>query len=149
MARLMDHMFGYGGGKQLLRTAANMTGTVIYKGAMPGVTRKGVSLIKEPGNLLDNLPAYSVGLRGKAALKRETDYGSHNLTVLTQAGRRLTSVDLIGFAALFRDLVEGTLAPWWGEAQQNSLEPWALKRKRELAANHRTLPVPAVDHDAR
>jgi hypothetical protein len=130
VARLMDAMFGFGSGKQLLRTAADMTDTIIYKGALPGVTRKGVSLVKEPGNLLENLAAYSVGLRGKVALKREDGPGSHKISILTQAGRRLTSVDLVGFAALFRDLVEKTMVPWWLDAQRNSLEPWVLNRKR-------------------
>ena len=131
VAKLMDHMFGYGDGRQVLRAAADMTNTRIYKGAMPGYTRKGISLTKEPGHLLDNLPAYSVGLRGKAALMRESQSGSHALGVLHEAGRRVTSVDLVAFTALFRDLVEHTLAPWWGEAQRNSLEVWALNRKLE------------------
>lgn len=126
----MDILFGYGEGRLLLRTAATMLHTTVASGAMPGITRKGVSLTREPGHLLHNLPAYALGMKGKAAMKREQQ-GTHNLAWLTEAGRRLTSVDLISFATLFKDVMEKAVAPWSAIVQSNSMEPWVLCRKLE------------------
>jgi hypothetical protein len=130
LGRLMDTFFGFGDGRLLLRTAASVTDTSIRSGAMPNVTRKGVSLTREPGHLLDNLPAYAVAMRGKVALKRE-NRGQHNLTVLIEAGRRLTAVDTVAFATLFKDVLEKAVAPWTAVVQSSSVEPWVLSRRVE------------------
>ncbi len=130
VAQLMDVLFGHGDGRLLLRTAAEMADTTIRRGAMPGLTRKGAGLTREPGQLLDNLPAYAVGLRGKVAHKREGRHGP-NLGILTEAGRRLTAVDFVAFAAGFRDVLQRVVAPWVADTQKSSMEPWVLNRKME------------------
>jgi hypothetical protein len=133
VGRVMDVLFGYGDGRLLLRASAESIQTSTRSGAMPGLTRSGVTLTREPGHLLENLPAYSVALRGKVAMKRE-QRGSHNLGVLVDAGRRLTAVDLVAFATLFKDVMERAVAPWAAAIQSSSLEPWVinLKYSRQL-----------------
>ena len=128
VGRLMDTFFGFGDGRLLLRTAASMVDTAIRSGALPGITRKGVTLTREPGHLLDNLPAYAVAMPGKAALKRE-HRGQHNLELLIEVGRRLTAVDTIAFATLFKDVLEKAVAPWTAVVQSSSAEPWVLSKK--------------------
>jgi hypothetical protein len=130
IGRLMDVFFGFGDGRLLLRSAASMIDTSTRSGAMPGITRKGVSLTREPGHLLDNLPAYAVAMRGKSALRREKR-GQHTLEVLTEAGRRLTAVDTIAFAILFKDVLEKAVAPWTAVVQSSSMEPWVLRQRLE------------------
>ena len=127
----MDIMFGYGDGRLLLRTSAAILDSDVVSGAMPGITRKAVSLTREPGHLLHNLPAYALGLRAKLEMKREHQQGQQNLTVLIEAGRRLTSVDLVSFGTLFKDVMEKAVAPWTAIVQSSSLEPWVLCRKLE------------------
>ena len=59
---MMDHMFGLGDGRILLRNAASATGVHLRSGRLPGATRKAVALCAEPGHLLDNFRAYAAGL---------------------------------------------------------------------------------------
>lgn len=128
IGRLMDHFFGFGDGRLLLRAAAAVTDTSIRSGALPSITRKGVTLTREPGHLLDNLPAYAVAMGGKVALRRE-HRGQYTLQVLVEAGRRLTAVDTVAFATLFKDVLEKAVAPWTAVVQSSSLEPWVLSRR--------------------
>ena len=127
----MDVIFGYGDGRLLARTAAAELGSTVVSGAMPGITRKGVSLTREPGHLLKNLPAYALGMSAKIAMKRFNQQGQHNLSELVEFGRRLTSVDFISFATLFKDVMKKGVAPWTAVVQSNSLEPWVICRKLE------------------
>lgn len=83
---------------------------------------------RQPRQLLENLPAYSVALVGKSQLRRERS-GTQKLDVLVEGGRRLTAVDFVAFAALFKDVMERAVAPWVASTQQSSLEPWVLCRK--------------------
>ena len=127
----MDVLFGYGDGRLLARTAASMLGSTVVSGAMPGITRKGVSLTREPGHLLKNLPTYALGMSAKLAMKRHHHQGQHNLNELVDTGRRLTAVDFISFGTLFKDVMEKGVAPWTAVIQSNSLEPWVLCQKLE------------------
>ena len=133
IGRLMDTFFGLGDGRLLLRTAASFIHTSTRSGALPSITRKGVTLTREPGHLLDNLPAYAVALKGKIALKSTVGAtkarGSHNIGVLIEAGRQLTAVDTVAFALLFKDVLEKAVAPWTAFVQSSSAEPWVLSRK--------------------
>ena len=65
VARQMDHMYHFGDGRLLLRSAAKSLGIETYSGTLPGGTRKGVHLTEEPGHLLRNLAAYASALPAK------------------------------------------------------------------------------------
>ena len=116
--------------------SADTAESTIRRGAMPGVTRSGVSLTREPGQLLHNMRAYALGLRGKMQLKRESR-GSHGLSVLTEAARRLTAVDFVAFATGFRDVMQKVVAPWVATSQDSSMEPWVTLAPRRQLFFHR------------
>ena len=65
VARQMDHMYHFGDGRLLLRSAAKSLGIETYSGTLPGGTRRGVHLTEEPGHLLRNLRAYASALPAK------------------------------------------------------------------------------------
>jgi len=44
-----------------------------------------------------------------------------------EGGRRLTCLDFVAFATIFKDLM-GFVAPWTLAVQCSSTEPWALRR---------------------
>jgi hypothetical protein len=69
---MMDHMFGLGDGRLLLRAAAAAAETDIRSGRMPGMTRKAVQLCSEPGHLLHNFKAYAAGLHLRGVARRGT-----------------------------------------------------------------------------
>jgi hypothetical protein len=124
---MMDHMFGLGDGKLLLRAAAEATQTDIRSGRMPGMTRKAVQLCSEPGNLLHNFRAYAAGLHLREAWR----IAGHDLSTakLIDAGRRLTCVQTVSFALAFRDVMGRVVAPWVNIIQSNSAEPWFVDHR--------------------
>ena len=123
---LMDQRFNLGEGRLLLKKAAKVAGTRLRSGALPGLTRKVVGLVREPGHLLQNFPAYALGVHGRRAHTRAGHNGPTQ-GQLVEGGRRLTSLDFVAFAALFKDLM-GFVAPWTLAVQCSSTEPWALRR---------------------
>ena len=123
---LMDQWFNLGEGRLLLKKAAKVAGTRLRSGALPGLTRKVVGLVREPGHLLQNFPAYALGVHGRRAHTRAGHNGPTQ-GQLVEGGRRLTSLDFVAFAALFKDLM-GFVAPWTLAVQCSSTEPWALRR---------------------
>ena len=68
---LMDHTFGFGDGRQLIKTAANATNAHIRFERLPGMTRKAVQLCSELGHLLLNFRAYSAGTHVKEAWRND------------------------------------------------------------------------------
>ena len=121
---LMDHMFGLGDGKLLLRTAAEMAGTSIRSGRLPGMTRKAVQLCAEPGHLLWNFKAYASGLHLREAWRAAGH--DDKVSRLVDAGRRLQSVQFVSFALIFKDIMSRVVAPWVAQIQKTSLEPWVV-----------------------
>ena len=101
----------------------------LKSGALPGGTRKAVSLSQEPGHLLHNLPAYVAGLHGKLAYKRAGHLQKLGVSTIIDGGRRLTSLDFIAFVILFKDLVQKLLSPWMLVIQRSSMEPWELHHR--------------------
>ena len=123
---LMDQWFNLGEGRLLLKKSAQVAKTRLRSGALPGLTRKVVGLVREPGHLLQNFPAYALGVHGRRAHTRAGHNGPTQ-GALVEGGRRLTSLDFVAFAALFKDLM-GFVAPWTLAVQCSSTEPWALRR---------------------
>ena len=121
---LMDNLFGLGNGRLLLRAGAEATGARFRSGRLPGMTRKAVQLCSEPGHLLDNFKAYAVGLHVREAWRAEGH--DQKASKLIDAGRRLTSVQLVCFAMAFRDIMSLGVAPWVAAIQKTSLEPWVV-----------------------
>ena len=118
---LMDHMFGMGDGRQLIKTAAAATTVHLRSGSLPGMTRKAVQMCSEPGRLLHNFTAYAAGIHLKEAWRK--DGHSDCPTKLVAAGQRLTALSTVSFTLLFRDILSGTVAPWALAVQDSSMEP--------------------------
>ena len=129
VCKVMDHMFGFGDGRLLVRAAAEATNIKLRTGRMPGGTRKAVTLCGEPGHLLDNFKAYAAGLHLREAWRRE-EHTTFTQTVLVDAGRRLTALSFVSFALLFRDIMQKVMAPWTLLIQSSCIEPWVLQAKR-------------------
>ena len=140
---LMDHWFKLGEGRLLLKQAAAVTGTRLRSGALPGLTRKVVGLIREPGHLLRNFPAYALGVHGHRAHTRAGHAGP-TLGSLVEGGRRLTSLDFVAFAAIFKDLM-GFVSPWTLAVQCSSTEPWALRRLQKKHEAELTAAATCLD----
>ena len=132
MCSQMDHWFHFSEGNLLLRGAAAATGTSVFSGRLPGISRKVVALAEEPGHLLQNFPAYATALQGRVAYQRLPNHAGPPLTMLHAGGRRLTSADLIAFTMLFLDSVKVIVAPWALLVQSCSLEPWAMGHRQRL-----------------
>ncbi len=124
---LMDHLFGLGDGRLLLRTAAEAARAEIQSGRLPGMTRKAGQLCGEPGHLLGNFKAYVSGLHLREAWRASGH--EQKAAKLVEAGRRLTSVQLVNFTAAFRDVMSRAVAPWVAEIQSTSLEPWVVHHR--------------------
>ena len=107
---LMDQWFNLGEGRLLLKQAAKVAGTRLRSGALPGLTRKVVGLVREPGHLLQNFSAYALGVHGRRAHTRAGHNGPTQ-GALVEGCRRLTALDFVAFAAPFKDLM-GFVAPW-------------------------------------
>ena len=131
---VMDAFFHLGEGRLVLRAAAAATGVTAFSGSMPSATRKVVALTEEPGHLLRNLPAYAAGIPARLAYSRDGHAG--NIGETYEAGRRLTSLDLIAFATLFRDVMHETVSPWCHLVQSQSIEPWALAHAYKKQHRH-------------
>lgn len=125
---LMDHSFGLGDGRLLLMAAADRAGSRIRNGRMPGMTRKAAQLCSEPGHLLTNFRAYAAGMHLREAWRKE-GHESKKAGNLVQSGRRLTSVQLVAFTALFRDIMSKAVAPWVQLIQKSAPEPWLVQRR--------------------
>ncbi len=139
---LMDQWFNLGEGRLLLKKAAKVAGTRLRSGALLGLTRKVVGLVREPGHLLQNFPAYALGVHGRRAHTRAGHNGPTQVAFV-EGGRRLTALDFVAFAALFKDLM-GFVAPWTLAVQCSSTEPWVVRRlqkkhEAELEAASSTL----------
>ena len=130
VCKMMDHMFGLGDGRMLVRNAAEATNTKLHRGCLPGMTRKAVGLCAEPGHLLGNFKAYAAALHVREAWRQE-DHKTYTQAVLVDAGRRLTSLSFVAFALLFRDVMKKTMAPWALAIQSACVEPWVLEDKRK------------------
>ena len=112
-----------------MRSAAAAVGAKISSAALPGLSRKVVSLSQEPGHLLLNLPAYVAGMHARLSYKR-AGHGNYSVSTLVDAGRRLTSLEFIVFTTLFRDVMQRMIAPWALLIQSSGIEPWALQHRR-------------------
>ena len=124
----MNHMFGHGDGRQLIKTAAAAAAVHLRSGRLPGMTRKAVQLCSEPGHLLHNFKAYAAGIHLKEAWRK--DGHSESAAKLVVAGQRLTDLSTVSFTLLFRDILSGTVAPWALAAQDSSMEPWLVHKRR-------------------
>ena len=124
MCSLVDHMFGLGDGRLLMRAAAEATGSVVRSGRLPGMTRKAVQLCSEPGHLIQNFKCYAAGMHLREAWRA----AGHDMSKakLVDAGRRLTSPQLVAFTLIFRDIMAGIESPWVHTIQSSSLEPWVV-----------------------
>ena len=128
LCALMDHMFGLGDGRQLIKTAAVAADVRLRSGRLPGMTRKAVQLCSEPGHLLHNFKAYAAGIHLKEAWRK--DGHSESAAKLVAAGQRLTDLSTVSFTHLFRDILSGTVAPWALAVQDSSMEPWLVHKRR-------------------
>ena len=141
---LMDNLFGLGQGRLLLKAGAEATGARFRSGRLPGMTRKAVQLCTEPGHLLDNFKAYAVGLHIREAWRQAGH--DQNTSKLIDAGRRLSSVQLVCFALAFRDIMSGVVAPWVAEIQKSSLEPWVVDHHWKAHEQRLCAVVEALSH---
>ena len=123
---MMDTMFGLGDGRLLLRAAAAATQSSVRSGRLPGMTRKAVQLCSEPGSLVHNFRSYAAGLHLREAWRAAGH--DQRAAKLVDAGRRLTSAQLIAFTLLFRDVMGRAVRPWVQITQSNRTEPWAVQR---------------------
>ena len=107
----MDNMFGSGEGQLLLRIAKEAAGSVIKRGALPGITRKVVALAREPGQLLDNFRSYVAGLHLRE-LWRQEGHATYSKKELTALGNRLSSPAFVAFTILSHSMFKGIVAPF-------------------------------------
>ena len=128
LCALMDHMFGLGDGRQLIKTAAAAATVQLRSGRLPGMTRKAVQLCGEPGHLLHNFKAYAAGIHLKEQWRK--DGHSDSAAKLVAAGQRLTDLSTVSFTLLFRDILSGVVAPWALAVQDSSMEPWLVQKRR-------------------
>ena len=125
---MMDHMFSLGDGKLLLRAASDAIGSRVQSARLPGLTRKAVSLQAEPGNFLTNLRSYIAALHVRREWRRE-GHTTYSQEAIIDAGRRVSSVNLVAFAILFRSIVKHIIAPWSHAIQGGAVEPWWLRAR--------------------
>jgi hypothetical protein len=111
VCKTMDKWFNLGEGRSVVRGAAAVSGTKLRSGVLPGLSRKVVALAREPGYLLDNFPAYALGIHGRTQHVRLGFHGP-KIKELVEGGRRLTSLDLVAFTCLFKDVMCKVVAPW-------------------------------------
>ena len=130
VCKTMDKWFNLGEGRSVVRGAAAVSGTKLRSGVLPGLSRKVVALAREPGYLLDNFPAYALGIHGRTQHVRLGFHGP-KIKELVEGGRRLTSLDLVAFTCLFKDVMCKVVAPWALIVQSSSHEPW-VQRHREM-----------------
>jgi hypothetical protein len=130
VCKTMDKWFNLGEGRSVVRGAAAASGTKLRSGVLPGLSRKVVALAREPGYLLDNFPAYALGIHGRTQHVRLGFHGP-KIKELVEGGRRLTSLDLVAFTCLFKDVMCKVVAPWALIVQSSSHEPW-VQRHREM-----------------
>ena len=125
---MMDHMFSLGDGKLLLRAASDAIGSRVQSARLPGLTRKAVSLQAEPGNFLANLRSYIAALHVRREWRRE-GHATYSQEAIIDAGRRVSSENLVAFAILFRSVVKHIIAPWSHAIQGGAVEPWWLRAR--------------------
>ena len=107
---VMDSMFGVNEGTSIFKGVADAFGVQKRSTHLPGATRKHASLQAEPGNFLSNLKTFAVGLHLRKDWKR-AGHSGFNLSGLGDVGRRSTSVDLVAFALLHRDVIRQSVVP--------------------------------------
>ena len=78
--------------------------------------------------ILQNCKAYATGINLRLESKRQ-GHGSHNINTLIEAGRRLTSLELVVFTIVFRSILERVVAPWSLHVQSDSMEPWITEAR--------------------
>ena len=130
VCKVMDKWFNLGEGRAIIKSAAAFSGTKLRSGVLPGLSRKVVALAREPGHLLDNFPAYALGIHGRTQHVR-LGYHGPNIGELVDGGRRLSSLDLVAFTCVFKDVMSKVVAPWALVVQSSSHEPW-VQRHREM-----------------
>ena len=130
VCKVMDKWFNLGEGRVVLKSAAEFSGIKLRSGVLPGLSRKVVALAREPGHLLDNFPAYALGIHGRTQHVR-LGYHGPNIGELVDGGRRLSSLDLVAFTCVFKDVMSKVVAPWALVVQSSSHEPW-VQRHREM-----------------
>ena len=123
----MDHLFGLGDGRSLLRSSAEAAHVRTKSTQMPGGTRKAAGLSSEPGHLLHNFRAYAAGLHLREAWRKAGHQGQTK-GALHQDWLQLTRLRLVAFALVFRDILRALVAPWSLVVQQGAAEPWVLQR---------------------
>ena len=128
---MADHLFHLGDGRLLLRSAADAVSVRTTRGALPGGARSAAILAREPGDLIRNFRAYAAGVHLRRSWRINAKAASWSETRLVDAGRRLTSVDLIAFALLFRDIMCYVQRPWSLMVQLVDVEPWVTEKGLE------------------
>ena len=141
VCKVMDKWFNLGEGRSVLKSTAAFSGTKLRSGVLPGLSRKVVALAREPGYLLDNFPAYALGIHGRTQHVR-LGFSGPDIGELVEGGRRLTSLDLVAFACVFRDAMCKVVAPWALTVQSSSHEPW-VQRRREMEYETRLVDLVA------
>ena len=122
MAAAMDHLFGIGEGRVLMRGVAAALHQSSKVVTAPGGARKVVYLSGVPGNLVNNYRTYFNALHGRIAW-RQAGHGSQSLTGLASIGRRLTDVSFVVFLLLFDDILRAIIKPY-ALLVQGAVEPW-------------------------
>ena len=125
ITQIMDSMFGVNEGTAIFKACADAIGLKKQSTFLPGATRKDAALEAEPGNFLTHLKAYAAGLQVRKDWKR-AGHSSFHISALEAAGRRATSVDLVAFALLYRDLIRRAVAPV-AKISQCLQEPWLAR----------------------
>ena len=125
ITQIMDSMFGVNEGTAIFKACADAIGLKKQSTFLPGATRKDAALEAEPGNFLTHLKAYAAGLQVRKDWKR-AGHSSFHISTLEAAGRRATSVDLVAFALLYRDLIRRAVAPV-AKFSQCVQEPWLAR----------------------
>ena len=124
----MDHLFGLGDGRFLLRSSADAVRNRTKSTHMPGGTRKAVGLTAEPGHLLHNFRAYAAGLHLREAWRKDGHRFQQTKEALRADWLQLTRLRLVVFTLVFRDILRALVAPWSLAVQRSSAEPWVLQR---------------------
>ncbi len=126
VAATLDHLFGVGEGRVLLRGIADLLGERTSHVQGPGGTRKIVHLSTIPGNILHNYKAFVGGIHGRIGW-RQAGHGRQTVESLIGLGRRLCSVPFVTFACIFSDILSRVVRPY-ALLVQGLVEPWVVQR---------------------
>ena len=129
VVRLMDVLFHHGDGTLMLKTASQLAQDEVPRhGNLSGQARKVGTLAREADIVLHNFKSYAASMHLRHCL-RDEGRDRHTKEGLIDTGRRLTSLDLVAFTSLFRDMARQVVEPWAKAIQSNALEPWVLQAR--------------------